>query len=139
MNSLTLTGNLGKDSELRHLQDGTPVCSFSVADSMGKDKASIWWNCALFGKRGESLQQYLTKGQQVTVVGTVTEREFTDKEGQKRKSMDVRVQDVALQGGRRDTQDAPRPAPTTYTPQAKMQTAPANTGDFSDMSDDVPF
>jgi len=129
MNSITVTGNLGKDSELRHLPDGTPVCSFSVADSQGKDKSSIWWNCSLFGKRGDSLQQYLTKGQQVTVIGNVTEREYTDKDGQKRKSVDVRVNDVALQGGRKD--EAPRQA----APEHKRATP----NDFVDDGDSIPF
>ena len=108
MNSISISGNLGKDSETRHLADGTAVVSFSVADSQGREKPTIWWNCSHFGKRAEAVQPYLMKGQQVTVIGTVSEREWTDKDGQKRKSMDVRVQDIALQGGKRE--DAPRPA-----------------------------
>lgn len=110
MNSLTITGNLGKDAEMRSLNDGTPVLSFSVADSQGRDKPTIWWNCALYGKRAASLQQYLTKGQQVTVIGAVTEREWTDRDGAKRKSMDVRVSDLALQGGKREDRQEPRRA-----------------------------
>jgi single-strand DNA-binding protein len=88
-----------------------------VADSQGRDKGTIWWNCTLFGKRGEALAQYLTKGQSVTVVGTITEREWQDKEGAKRKSMDVRVSEIALQGGRKDAEPqeerrtATKPAP----------------------------
>jgi single-strand DNA-binding protein len=84
-----------------------------VADSQGKDKGTIWWNCSLFGKRGEALAQYLTKGQSVTVVGIVTEREWTDKTDTKRKSMDVRVSEIALQGGRKDAepQEERRQAP----------------------------
>lgn len=108
MNSITVSGQLGKDSERRALNDGTAVVSFSVADSMGKDKGTIWWNCSMFGKRADSLQPYLTKGQSVTVVGTVSEREWTDKDGQKRKSMDVRVNDVALQGGKREGGNQPK-------------------------------
>ena len=148
MNSLTITGNLGKDAETRYLADGTAVCGFSVADSMGREKPSIWWNCALFGKRAESLGQYLTKGQQVTVIGTVTEREFTDKDGLKRKSMDVRVQDIALQGGKRDA--APQQAPRQGHPSQRygsaqeqapqrQATKPAGGGGFEDMDDDIPF
>jgi hypothetical protein len=63
MNNITVAGPLGKDAELRNLSDGTSVLSFSVADSQGREKPTIWWNCSLFGKRAESLQQYLTKGQ----------------------------------------------------------------------------
>jgi len=103
MNSITITGNLGKDCEERLLPNGDAVTSFSVADSQGKDKPSIWWNCSLFGKRATSLAPYLTKGQTVTVIGNVTEREWEDKDGHKRKSMDLRVSDLALQGGKKDS------------------------------------
>ena len=128
MNSLTITGNLGKDAELRSLNDGTPFLSFSVADSQGRDKPTIWWECALFGKRAESLQQYLTKGQQVTVVGTVSEREWTDRDGDKRKSMSVRVGDLALQGGRRDAE-----------PQRAQSRPTQRDSSFNDVDSDVPF
>jgi single-strand DNA-binding protein len=74
--------------------------NFSVADSQGKDKPTIWWNCQLFGKRAESLDPYLKKGQAVSVVGVISEREWTDKEGQARKTLNVRVSEVALQGRR---------------------------------------
>ena len=117
MNSITIAGGLGRDAELKYLNNGDPICNFSVADSQGRDKGTIWWNCTLFGKRGEALAQYLTKGQSVTVVGTITEREWQDKEGAKRKSMDVRVSEIALQGGRKDAEpqeerrQAPKPAP----------------------------
>jgi single-strand DNA-binding protein len=117
MNSITIVGGLGRDAELKYLNNGDPICNFSVADSQGRDKGTIWWNCTLFGKRGEALAQYLTKGQSVTVVGTITEREWQDKEGAKRKSMDVRVSEIALQGGRKDAEPqeerraAPKPAP----------------------------
>lgn len=125
MNNITIAGQLGKDAEVRYLQDGSAVCSFSVADSQGREKPTIWWNCSLFGKRAESLAQYLVKGQAVTVSGVVSEREWTDQSGNKRKSMDVRVADVALQGGKREAAPA----------QAK-QAAPA--GGFDDDSD-CPF
>jgi single-strand DNA-binding protein len=115
MNSITVAGTLGKDAEVKYLANGDALCNFSVADSMGRDKGTIWWNCGLYGKRAESLSQYLLKGQAVTVTGSVSEREWTDKEGNKRKSMDVRVNDIALQGGRKDAEpqqrQAPRPAP----------------------------
>jgi single-strand DNA-binding protein len=120
MNNITIAGGLGRDAELKYLNNGDPICNFSVADSQGRDKGTIWWNCTLFGKRAEALSQYLTKGQSVTVVGTVTEREWQDKEGAKRKSMDVRVSEIALQGGRRDAdpqeerRQAPKPAPVNF-------------------------
>ena len=125
MNVITVAGQLGKDSERRALSDGTPVLSFSLADSQGKDKLTIWWNCSMFGKRADSLQQYLTKGQSVTVVGTVSEREWTDKDGQKRKSMDVRVNDIALQGGKREV--------------GNQSEGSKQESNFDDMDNDIPF
>lgn len=116
MNSITIVGGLGRDAEIKYLNNGDPICNFSVADSQGRDKGTIWWNCTLFGKRGEALAQYLTKGQSVTVVGSITEREW-EKDGVKRKSMDVRVSEIALQGGRKDAEpqeerrQAPKPEP----------------------------
>ena len=138
MNSLTITGNLTRDAELRYLNDGTAVLSFAVADNQGKDKTAIFWNCSLFGKRADSLQQYLTKGQQVTVIGTVSEREWTDKEGNKRKSMDVRVNDIALQGGRREEGER-QPSRAAPARQPQRSAAPAGGGGFEDMDDDIPF
>ena len=127
MNSITIAGQLGRDAEVRFLGNGDPVANFSVADSQGKDKPAMWWSCSLFGKRAESLAQYLVKGQSVTVSGTVTEREYT-KDGVTKKAMDIRVNDVALQGGKREesqhqaarepaqrtTRPAQRPAPDFY-------------------------
>ena len=130
MNSITIAGTLGRDAEIKYMANGDAVTSFSVADSQGKDKPTTWWSCSLFGKRAESLSQYLLKGSAVTVSGSVTEREWTDKEGSKRKSMDVRVQDIALQGGKRDA--APQQAPQ------RQAQKPAPSG-FDEIDSDVPF
>ena len=137
MNNVTIAGQLGKDAEVRFLSSGDAVTNFSVADSQGKDRPTIWWSCALFGKRAESLAPYLLKGQSVTVTGTVTEREYVDKDGNKRKSMDVRVNDVALQGGKREDSGAQN---TNRAPQAaKPRAAAPQDSGFSDMDDDIPF
>ena len=131
MNNITIAGQLGKDAEQRSLNDGTAILSFSVADSQGRDKPTIWWRCSLFGKRAESLAQYLTKGQAVTVSGQITEREY-QKDGVTMKAMDVRVADIALQGGKRD---APAASPKPMQP-ANRQPAPSG---FDDMDSDIPF
>ncbi len=127
MNTITIAGNLGRDAELRHTSNGDAVLQFSVADNQGRDKQTIWWRCSLWGKRAEALAQYLTKGQQVTVAGTVSEREWTDREGNPRKSMEVRVNEIALQGGRRE-EPSERPAP---------QRAQQPVSD--DLDQDIPF
>lgn len=107
MNSICVAGNITRDAEVRRMPNGDPVASFSVADNQGKDKPAIFWNCQLFGKRADSLAPYLLRGGQVTVTGSVTEREWAAQDGQKRKSMDVRVNEIALQGGKREQQSAP--------------------------------
>lgn len=131
MNSITIAGQLGRAAEIRHMPNGDPVASFSVADSQGKDKPTIWWRCSLFGKRAEALAEYLLKGQSVTVSGVVTEREY-QKDGAPIKAMEIRVNDVALQGGRRD---GANPAPAR-TPAPQRAAAPSS---FDDMPDDIPF
>ena len=137
MNTITIAGQLGRDAEQRYLPDGSAVASFSVADSQGRDKPTIWWNCSIFGKRAESLVQYLTKGQAVTVAGTVSQREYTDKDGNKRISMDVRVNDIALQGGKREAEEAPRKAPSHDA--AKARQLPKAVGGFDDMDSNIPW
>lgn len=131
MNNLTVAGQLGKDAEVRFLPNGDPVANFSIADSQGKDKDAIWWNCQLFGKRAESLSQYLVKGQAVTITGSVSQRKYTDKNGQERISTDVRVNDLALQGAKREA--------TQQSQQRQQAPKPSNSGRFEDMDDDIPF
>lgn len=140
MNSITVAGQLGKDAEIKYLNNGDPVASFSVADSQGRDKPTIWFRCSLFGKRAESLAPYLVKGQAVTIAGTLTEREYTDKDGAQKKAQEVRVNDVALQGGKREESAAPAPrAPApAQRPAARPAAAPVGSG-FDDMDDSIPF
>jgi len=136
MNNITIAGQLGRDAEQRYLPNGDAVASFSVADSQGKDKPTVWWNCSIFGKRAESLAQYLTKGQSVTVVGNVSQRDYIDKAGKERTSMDVRVNDIALQGGRKDAE------PQSNKPShdaAKARQLPKTASGFDDMDSDIPW
>ena len=127
MNNITVAGTLGRDCEIKTLHSGDSIANFSVADSMGRDKGTIWWNCELWGKRADALAQYLVKGQAVAVSGTVSEQEWTDKEGNKRKSMKLRVNDIALQGGRKESSE----------PEEYRQPAKKAQPSFDD--DDIPF
>lgn len=138
MNNITITGTLGRDMEQRAMPNGDPVGNFSVADSQGRDKPTIWWNCQLFGKRVAALAPYLLKGQQVTVAGTVTEREWVDKEGGKRKQMEIRVSDLALQGGKREPSAEPAPA-QRVAPAPRPAPAPSGGHGFESMDDDIPW
>ena len=138
MNSWSFSGNLGRDCEKRFTPSGDAVVSFSVGVKSGfGDKATTTWvNCAMGGKRGEAVAEYLKKGQLVGISGEVTLREYQDKEGQKRSSLDVRVNDLTLlgkkEGGSDSREKQHRQAPSQYVP-------PKPTGNFDDLGDDIPF
>lgn len=99
MKTITIAGRLTRDAELRTTNSGDRLASFSVAvdDRSGKDKTTLFFDCTLFGKRGEGLSQYLTKGSSVTVSGDLGTREYEGKT-----YLTVRVNDVTLQGGKQD-------------------------------------
>ena len=76
MQSTVIAGNVGKDAVLRRTNNGDAVLGFSVAVDNGKDKNgnkrdSTWFSCSLWGKRGESLEKYITKGTKVALSGRV--------------------------------------------------------------------
>lgn len=140
MNSWSFTGNLGGDCETRHLPNGDPIVSFSVGVKAGYgDKATTTWaRCSMFGARGTAVSQYLQKGQLVGITGELSAREWTDKDGLKRTSIEVRVNDLTLLGkrdsGAQNTQHAPqRQQPRPAAPAA----GPA--ASIADMDSDIPF
>lgn len=96
MKNLTIAGGIGKDAVTRTTQGGDKVTGFSVAveERNGQEKRTIWFDCSLWGRRGEALAQYLTKGTRVTVSGDLSTREH---EG--RTYLTLRANDVTLQGG----------------------------------------
>jgi single-strand DNA-binding protein len=105
VNKVILVGNLGRDAELRYTPGGAAVAKFSVATTeVWNDKAgqrqerTEWHNIDLWGKQAESLSEYLVKGKQVYVEGRLQTDEYTDKEGNKRKSTKVRCDKVVLLG-----------------------------------------
>lgn len=133
MNSITFDGRLGADPELRYTPAGEPVLSFRVASDIGYGdrKTTNWFACQAWGKRAESLKNYLAKGSAVTVYGQLTLREWTDRDGIKRTSPDVRVNELTLQGSREDQPAGNKPA--AQPPAAKQ------TPRMDDMDDDIPF
>lgn len=90
-----IAGNVGKDATIRSLPNGDKVLSFSVAVDNGKDKDSTWYDCSLFGKRGEALERYITKGSKVTAMGRLSVRVHEGKA-----YMGINVSEVTLQGGK---------------------------------------
>ena len=106
VNKVILVGNLGRDAEVRYTPGGAAVARFSIAttevwnDKGGqRQERTEWHNIDLWGKQAESLSEYLVKGKQVYVEGRLQTDEYTDKEGQKRKSTKVRCERVVLLGG----------------------------------------
>ena len=126
MQSITIAGKLGKDAELKTTQGGDQVLSFSVAVDQrnGREKSTNWYRVSLWGKRGESLAPYLLKGASVTVIGEFSLSEYDGKQ-----QLNVRANEIALQGGRSEAGQRQERAP------AKQDAGWG--GD--DLSDDIPF
>ena len=106
VNKVILVGNLGRDAEVRYTPGGAAVARFSIAttevwnDKSGqRQERTEWHNIDLWGKQAESLSEYLVKGKQVYIEGRLQTDEYTDKEGQKKKSTKVRCERVVLLGG----------------------------------------
>jgi len=105
---VNIVGNLGRDAEQRYTPGGAAVVTFSVAttevrNNRGeREEHTQWFRVDFWGKRGESIKDYLTKGRTVFVVGRLLVRDYEDRDGKARYSLDVRADDVVLLGSRRD-------------------------------------
>jgi len=106
LNKAMLIGNLGKDPELRFTPSGRAVARFPVAtseqwtDANGqRQDRTEWHNIVVWGKQAESCGQYLSKGRQVFIEGSIRSRQYDDKEGQKRYITEVIAQRVQFLGG----------------------------------------
>ena len=94
-----IVGRLTRDAELKYTSSGQPVCSFSVATSSRVKKQDQWvdessfWDVDLWGKRAESINQYLTKGKLVAVQGDMRQDRW-EKDGQQRSKVVLNVRSV---------------------------------------------
>jgi len=140
MNKISAAGRLAADSELRFTPDGDGVLNFRLASDIGfgDKKSTNWFACSLFGKRAQALEQYLKKGQQVTIFGSLVLREWVSKEGIKNVSPDIRVDEVVLSGS--------KPADSASTPEQKPPNSASSRhsgavqgGSFDDFEDSIPF
>ena len=110
INKVILVGRLGRDPELKYTASGTPFCRFSMAtDDSWTDKGSgektertEWHNIVVWNKLAEICNNYLTKGRMVYIEGSLQTREWDDKEGVKRKTTEIRANDMVMLGGGRD-------------------------------------
>jgi single-strand DNA-binding protein len=148
INRVVLTGNLTADPELRSLPSGTSICKLRIAsNTRRKNSATNEWedkpnyfDVTVWGAQGENAARYLSKGRPVAVDGRLEWREWTDKEGHTRQSIDIIADSVQFLGSREGGENGGR-----FTPQSDV---PADTGDFqaapvgsgsSAADDDIPF
>jgi single-strand DNA-binding protein len=149
INKVILIGNLGKDPEVKYLPSGSAVCNVTMATSENwKDKESgekkertEWHNVVFFGKVAEIAGEYLKKGSQVYVEGSLRTRKWQDKEGKDRYTTEIVVSDMQMLGSRGgsggstasyDDEPAARPAA------ARSKGRPAESAGET-LDDDIPF
>jgi single-strand DNA-binding protein len=95
MLTITAYGNLAADPEQRTTDSGTTITSFRMGVNTGRDETT-WVNCAVFGKRGDTVLQFFRKGSKVCVSGSAKLREYTTKDGRTGQSLDMIVNDFTL-------------------------------------------
>ena len=164
INKVIIVGNLGKDPEMRSFPNGDQVANVSIATTdRWKDKTSgemkevtEWHRINFNGRLAEIVGQYLRKGSQVYVEGSLRTRKWTDKEGVEKFTTEIRADQMQMLGSRQGMGDAgsdegggyetPRraaaPAAPRTAPAAAPRQAPAaskTASGFDDMDDDIPF
>ena len=135
VNKVILIGNLGKDPEVRFTPNGRALAKFPVATSErwtdqdgNKQERTEWHNVVVWGKQAETCGQYLSKGRQVFIEGSIRSRQYDDKDGNKRYITEIVARDVRfLGGGGRAPQEAAVSAP------------PGEEAGAPPEEDDIPF
>ena len=149
LNHIEIMGRLGQDPELRHTQSGTPVASFSLAvDRDFKDKSTgervtDWIDVVAWRSTGEFVSKYFSKGRMAVVEGRLQIREWTDKEGNKRRTAEVVASNVYFadskpndgqgSGQKRTAKDDDCGLPAGFQP------GEDNFADLMDDDGDLPF
>ena len=159
LNRIILMGRLTRDPELRHTQTGTPVASFSLAvdrdfkDRSTGEKTTDFIDVVAWRQTAEFVSRYFTKGRLAVVEGRLQMRDWTDRDGNKRRSAEVVADNVYFGDSKRDAEAGSYAAPTGgygapggYAPPAAPvggAYAPPAAGDqFAELSDDdgeLPF
>lgn len=122
LNSVCISGNLGRDAELRQTQSGSAVLSFSVAvnerrrNQAGEwEDVASWVDCTVFGNRASSVAPYLAKGTKVSVQGRLRQRSWQAKDGTSRSKLEVVVDELEFMSRGTRQEDA------GYAPSAPQQ------------------
>lgn len=114
-NKIIIVGYLGRDPEIRYLQDGTgtAVCNLSVATTeKRKNKAGVltehttWFRVTVWGRQAETAYEYLARGRQVYIEGRLRQEGYIDRDGNPRTSLEVTANDVHFLGRK---EDSPQP------------------------------
>ncbi|BDD07747.1 single-stranded DNA-binding protein 2 [Fulvitalea axinellae] len=159
VNKVILIGNLGRDPEIRYLENGSPRVTFSLATSedytdrtSGERKTMTeWHNVVLWRRLAEIAEKYLRKGSKIYLEGRITNRQYQDQQGVTRYITEIVGQNMTMLGGNPRSDEAqarpqatgqqaqPSQAPQTpAAPQTPPQ-APAAPEVSVDDSDDLPF
>jgi single-strand DNA-binding protein len=151
INRVVVAGNLTRDPELRSTGGGTSVCSLRIAVNGRRKNGDTWeddpnyFDVTVFGQQGENCSRYLSKGRGVAVDGRLNWREWTDKEGNKRQTVDIIAETVQFLGGR---EDGPSGNGNGFSSSASsvQSDIPVDTADFVPATvgagaaeDDIPF
>jgi single-strand DNA-binding protein len=152
VNKVILIGRLGKDPELKYTPSGTPMARFSLAtDESFKDrtgeqqKRTEWHNIVAWNKLAEICGEYLTKGKQVYIEGSIRSRQYEDQAGNKRTAYDIVARDMRMLGSRADsermsagsTERAAPDRPSVTAPQPSAEPVAPPEAEISD--EDIPF
>jgi len=139
VNKVILIGNLGKDPEVRFTTNGRAVARFPIATSEvwndangNRQERTEWHNIIVWGKQGETCAQYLAKGRQVFIEGSIRSRSYDDKSGNKRYVTEIVAQRVRFLGGGGGTRVAPE-AEGEASSESSASTEPQS------LDDDIPF
>lgn len=135
MNTVCLMGRLTRNPELRHTQVGTAVASFTLAVDRGKGKSTgeriaDFIDCVAWKGTAEIISKYFVKGQMAAVEGRIQVRDWTDKDGNKRKSTEVVISKIFFADSKKSREGASQSA--GYTSQEFEEFA-------DDEDDDLPF
>jgi single-strand DNA-binding protein len=155
INRVVLSGRLTRDPELRSLPSGMSVCSLRVAfNTRKKDPATGEWgekgnfvDVTVWGRQGEIVAQYMTKGRAILIDGRLEWREFQDKDGNNRQAIEIVADNTEFVGGREEGQMggggfAPRsdvPVDTGDFAPAPAGVANGGGGSPAPADDDIPF
>lgn len=112
-NRVNLIGRLGQSPEAKKLESGKMVVNFSIATSENyknkstgeKEEHTEWHNCVAWGKTAEIIEAYVKKGDEVAIEGKLTHRTWDDKEGNKRYTTEVVVNEILMLGGKPKSND----------------------------------